>query len=368
MTQAPSKAPLWSVCALAGSVLASTHGAGYISPHANKAESDSRREGKAASWLAARILRGHIMPQDAADQKAPNGWVITDEMVNHVVAFADYARSLGGAMIHETTPVVLGNGEVQGHVDDTIAFIAGQTLHIVDLRYGWKVVEPDRDPTLMCYGLGLANAMTARIVLHIYQPRPFHPDGPARSWTIPASEATQWHDWLVNMAMMGNRGMDIAQPGNHCHRHNCPAQGTCAVLRQSVYADHDRMVGRGLDRKMTPAELAAELDFLERAEDLLKSRKAGVEAEAEGRARSGEFIQGWEVVMRKGQRKFTVDGPAVFAKTGIDPYVQKVCTPAELERRGANKEVVKTITDTPNIGTKLQRVDVKATERMFRRG
>jgi hypothetical protein len=364
--QAPSKAPLWSACALAGSHLAS-HGVGYVSPYAEKAESDSRREGNAASWLAARLMRGHIVEPDAVGETAPNGWVITEDMLGHVMAFTEYMRSFGGAQYSHTTPVVLGDGAIIGHLEDNIAVVAGQTLHVFDLRYGWRIVEPERDPTLMCYGLGLANEMTARIVLHVYQPRPFHPDGPGRSWTIPATEATQWHDWLVHMANLGNSGNQAAHPGPQCRRHNCELQASCAALKASTYHNHERIAGRGVDRKMSPAELAAELDFLEHAEDVLKARKAGIEAEAEGRIRNREHVAGWEVVMRKGQRKFTVEADKVKQITGINPYVEKLCTPAELERRGANKEVVKTITDTPNIGQKLQRTDTKAFERMFRR-
>jgi uncharacterized protein DUF2800 len=367
MTQAPSKAPLWSACALAGSLLA---GHGETSPHAEKGESDSRREGKTATWLAARLLRGHIATTDAVGQTAPNGWVITDDMMTNAMAFCDYVRGHGGALYHATTPVVLGGGAIQGHVDDTIAVVAGHmgdTLHVFDLRYGWRIVEPERDPTLMCYGLGLANAATARIHLHVYQPRPYHPDGPARVWTMPASEMTQWHDWLVHMATMGNNGNQAAMPGSQCERHACAGRSTCAALKANVYANHDRIAGRGIDRKMTATELAAELDFLERAEDMLKARKAGIEAEAEGRIRGNEHVAGWEVGLRKGHAKFTVPAEKVLEVTGVNPYEQKLVTPAELKRRGAKKELVETITHSPTIGYKLQRVDAKAYERMFKR-
>jgi hypothetical protein len=51
--------------------------------------------------------------------------------------------------------------------------------------------------------------------------------------------------------------------------------------------------------------------------------------------------------------------------TGVDPTSGKMVTPAELERRGADPEVVKLMTETPDTKAKLQPVRPEDMARAF---
>ena len=107
---------------------------------------------------------------------------------------------------------------------------------------------------------------------------------------------------------------------------------------------------------MSAVELSRELVFIDEAQTLIHARAKAVQAEAEARIKS-ERIPGWKMVSTKGHRKFTVPAEMVQLLTGVDPWNKKLITPAEAERRGADKEVVNKISAQPDIGHKLMRID-----------
>jgi hypothetical protein len=107
---------------------------------------------------------------------------------------------------------------------------------------------------------------------------------------------------------------------------------------------------------MSSEELAKELTFLEMASDMLKGRKSAVEAEATARIKRSEMIPGWHMQQGGGQRRFNVDPLTVALKTGVKPYDMKMITPLELERRGADADIIKTLTETPRTAPRLKKV------------
>jgi hypothetical protein len=113
-------------------------------------------------------------------------------------------------------------------------------------------------------------------------------------------------------------------------------------------------------------ELSHELTFLDRLKDLYDARKTAVHAEAELRLQNGEFVPGWGLKDRFGNRKFNTDMTTVELVTGVSPYKTVDVSPVELERAGADKKIVKALTYTPKIGHKLDRVTGRDFGRMFR--
>jgi hypothetical protein len=366
--QVASKAHLWTRCALSGSLIAG-RAEGYISPHdpdADKDQSDARREGTAAHWLIGEIFAERLRPDDnPTGITAPNGWVVDAEMVEHARAYVDYVRGFGGSMYGGSEmPINIGHS-ITGRLDNAVMSQHERVIRVFDFKYGWRIVEAVENPELLCYGVALAPPGFS-LELHIYQPRPFHPDGIARAWNVDADDVDRWCEWLIGRARLanGDYGVPHATPGEHCR--DCPGRGSCQALAVNVYAQHEVITDTRL-AKMDAKQLAAELDFLELAEACLKQRKAGVEAEAEGRIASGEFVKGWELQPRTGHRKFTVPMTQVHMMTGISPYKQTEMTPAELERAGAKKDIVKQIVHTPVIGRKLERATTTSFDRMFKK-
>jgi hypothetical protein len=356
--QLPAKAQLWSNCAL------STSGRGYRSTGGTK-QSDSRLEAAAAYWLAREVMFAGLAWADVQlGMKAPNGWAIDAEMIGHTVAFCEYVEGFNGHRL-ESDVMKLGD-HIAGPSNHVICLVVGGIVHVIGYKYGWRVVEVEENAELMCVGVSMSMAISGGphpIRLHVYQPRPYHPEGIARTWDIQAHDVMFWGQRLVSWAADAE-GMDHAPqgtPGAHCR--DCDGRASCHALAASVYAMHDTVTD-GRMGQMSPVQLAAELDFLERAQEMLKARIAGVEAEAESRIGS-EFIPGWEMATKTGQRVWTNAPGQRQVILGILPFKSVEMSPAEMERAGASKELVKGMTTNPPKGSELRRVNLKAIKKVF---
>lgn len=357
----PSDAHLWVPCSLAGNLLATGEYHATPQPDA-RAESDSRREGTCAGWAAELLITGAVdHPRELVGMQHSNGWVVDLEMAHHAAGFVEYCREFGPVTQAEV-PVELFGGLIRGRLDTTTDTIAsGMTARIFDLKYGWRPVEAHQNWSMLCYGL--ATCHNVDLEMHIYQPRPHHPDGPARVWRIEAHELEQWRAWLWAVATEA-RDNPRASPGPHCDR--CPAQVSCVANARTGYHLYAAQAERR-QHDHTAAELVGELRFLEMAEDVLAARRKAVAAEMEARMRKGEFMPGAVLKPRKGNRAWVADAEAIQLATGIDPYNRTpvLKSPAALEREGASKHMMKVLTDSPHIGFKISFDPQAYAEQMF---
>ena len=320
-------------------------------------ESDPAREGTCAAWVAEMVLRGqHDDPHEMVGEAHENGWVVDRAMAHHIEGYLKLLRSYGGQVDAERKVVL--NENIEG-TPDAFAVVAGSHLYVDDLKYGFGVVE-STTPQLVIYAGAIVRHLTrkgvniSKVTLGIYQPRAYHPLGIHRTRTV-------WPEQLMinevhKIEAAGELALSpsaIAKPGKHCRY--CRAASICSAVTHEAYQCYERMLN-GEQRKMTPTEMALELEFLDLAETLLKSRRDAMNAEADARIDRGETIPGWHRASGRGQRKFTVPKEMVQLMTGIDPTGSNMVTPAELERLGADPAVVKSITTTPKTKAKLQPV------------
>lgn len=357
----PSDAHLWVPCSLAGSLLVS---GGYeATPMAGEDAvpvSDSRREGTCAGWVAEMVINNNeASAHGMLGEAHSNGWIVDEEMCAHVQNYVNYVRGFGPASAAEV-PVELF-GLVRGRLDAVSGHNAGEMVcRIFDLKYGWKPVNAERNWAMLCYGLGQMQPGEA-LELHIYQPRPPHPEGPARVWTILAHEVENWRKWLHRTAQ---RCVDVptGTPGEQCTR--CPANRSCAALSLNVAAQYE-IIRDARTMSIPTDRLAAELEFLELAKDLATARLDALEAETAARITRGAFVEGYSVLPSYSNRAFTVTPHEVFAATGVEPYRKVLKTPAELERDGVPKGVVNKIAKRLLKGRRLTKDDNSIAKRIF---
>jgi orotidine-5'-phosphate decarboxylase len=107
---------------------------------------------------------------------------------------------------------------------------------------------------------------------------------------------------------------------------------------------------------MSEVELANELTFLDKIEDMMKGRRAAVEAEAEARVKNGQHLPGFHMEERRGHAKFTVSRETVKVLTGIDPVNEKLMTPGEAVEAGADPAVIGRLSARPTLKPKLKPV------------
>lgn len=303
-------------------------------------------------------------------QTHANGWLVTKDMADHVQGYVDTVRSFGGDTSTERT--VKLTSYITGRLDASSALATG-ALRIIDLKYGFDIVEVEKNTTLLIYAgaeyrrLVASGVHVTEIELVIYQPRAFHPDGIYRPWKLTPAELEQWVTWIVERGEACQAPEPVATPGDHCK--NCIAKASCAANAFSVYAGYQYMTDNR-QRFMTPEELAKELDFLDHMSKLLESRKTGVKTEAEARINRGEQVVGWGMKPRySNSRVFTVSPDVVYALTLVNPYTTpepKLMSPAELEKAGANAKIVKELAETKIVGYKLDRVTDKDLKKAFK--
>ena len=315
-------------------------------------DTDARDEGNCADWLAEQLFNGADVP---VGTKAPNGWVVTDDMLEHVRLYLD-ALDCGDMQVVTTFG---GDGwEVRGRADH-IKYRDG-VLTVDDLKYGHRIVSPVENWTLLAHAIGWCVANSTQpdhVVLRIIQPRPYHVDGPVREWSLSYEELCQ------RSAAIADR---LSKPSNtltsgieqcvRCHaRYDCPAFDRSAWNALDVVMDafHDDMPNN---------VLAYEHEQFQHAEQIIKTKREATEELMTYRIKSGQVIEGYALEQRHGQRKWAagMTGVLLSAATGVNLTKDGVVTPAEAERRGVDPAVVASLTTRPLIGAKLSKVDPNA--------
>lgn len=318
---------------------------------------DAAREGTCAAWVGETVINGDAHScLDMLGKTHENGWVVDGDMVKHVQDYVDLMakRPQGKAevfMQHPTLPLAGTADHIGWSMDMT-------TLYITDLKYGYKIVSVDTWQLIAYLFLVLSLIPPDRwprlIQLAIYQPRATHKDGPYRKKVVSIAEIQPKLDEMQTQITHIIQQRVNAVPGSHCM--HCHLAASCTALTRTVYDIWQVVQSRDFIDP-TPEQLSTELTMLQQMSDMFEARKTAVEAEAEARIMGAGFVPGWHVETKYGKRKFTVDDAMIRMMTGIDPTVTKTCTPAELIRRGAKEDVVKSITIKPRIGAKLTRVD-----------
>ncbi|QIG73315.1 CRISPR/Cas system-associated protein [Rhizobium phage RHph_Y5A] len=355
----PSASGIWTKCAANPRISANVK--------REPVTSDAAREGTCAAWVAECVLKGKFAAcVDMVDQVHENGWVVDSEMAYHIQGYVDMVRSRGGVINAEM--FVRLSETIAGTYDSSVVVYDSATLFGDDLKYGFGIVDVYECTQLIIYLYGEylrlgRPAHIQRVTLGIYQPRAYHPEGIHRTWTISIQEL---YERALAIVQAGDKCQDpeaVATPGAHCTY--CKGATECASSAWTLYKGFE-VIERCEQGAMSAEELANEANFLKLMETMLKGRKAAVDAELEARLSADEYVRGWGLEDRTGNRKFTVDPVTVHLLTGVNPFKQEVMSPAELEKAGANKAIVKTITRVPKIGTKLKQTTDKDFGRMLR--
>lgn len=195
------------------------------------------------------------------------------------------------------------------------AFVAGNTLHVFDFKYGRGVkVSAEDNSQMKLYALGAlfgpGEPYDIKFVeMTIIQPR----IGNYSTWSISADELTDW-GWtvLAPTAKVAFMGEGAYVPGNHCHF--CRVASRCRALAESVAVTVTQGARPEL---MEPDEIAAQLSSLEMVENWVKSIKEySLNAMLEGRT-----IPGWKAVEGRATSKVSDEAALLRSldEAGIAP-------------------------------------------------
>jgi hypothetical protein len=314
-----------------------------------------REEGNAVHWLASEVFHGRISAAEMIDRRAPNGIYIDNQMADHV---ADYLSALNCGEMEVDTSFAspAGHWQVNARADHRVYEAATNTLTIDDLKYGYRIVDPVENWTLIAHAVGSCIALgiaPARIVLRIHQPRAYHPDGPLREWVI---------DYTTLLAAHTRIDRTLSVPSDQlvtgpvqCIASKCPKRYVCPAYRMSGMNAIDA-TSFAFDDKLSGEELADRYQLLSYARSVIENNFDAVEQLIAHRINSNDVVPGYTVEPRYGNRAFTagLTPEILMALTGKNLAAPaKVISPAAAERAGVPKAVVETLTKRPIIGHKV---------------
>lgn len=317
---------------------------------------EAAKQGTACAEYLEKLIKG-----EPIGNQATNGVVFDEDMKFYSEAIlADMKRRAVGPINSETKVAWMTQAgiRIQGSYDASYVDAEG-TLHVEDLKYGWKIVEAKENWQLLGYAIGEMFRRQQgfdQITMTIQQPRPHHELGSVRSWTIGYNELLQYKAQIEEMAAKVAAGDKTLQTGDHCKY--CKAAGHCPALNRSFYAGieyaHDFYQDE-IDEK----ELSAQLDLANRVAEVIKIKQDSLKALVIDRIRAGKIVPNYVLEASYGDRVWKAGVSAKTIGQMVDKQVTetKLLSPAKLEKLGVDRSLIAALVERPFIGQKAIRKD-----------
>lgn len=315
------------------------------------------KEGDAVHWYLKEVASGRFGAEELIDRKAPNGFYIDISMAENASAYLEETKD-GQAEVETSYG---GEGwQVNGRADKTIYNAETRTLRVPDFKYGWSIVEPDHNWTLISHAIGWCirnpDKPVDTIVLEIYQPRPHHALGRIRRWKFNYQTLSGFYAQIN--ATLSNPS-DVLNTGKHCYK--CPALATCPAARAAQMNGIEASEKAFVDN-LDNDNLSFQLDHLARAMEMLKHLHDAYSELATHKLREGQIIHNYSLEKGKTMYKWPEHMTAEILKviTGLDLTKKDLVSPAQAIKLGVPKAVVETLRTREETATKLVRVDANA--------
>ncbi len=328
------------------------------------ADNTLRDEGDAAHWLIQQIY--NTVPSSESrfiDQKAPNGIFITEEMFHNVMPYLQNIGRMGTIEIDTSFADPDGRWEIRGRADHINFSTVTDILHVDDFKYGWGIIEPERNWTLIAHALGYILkprpypiSSPKEIHFTIYQPRPYHSEGQIRIWKITFQHLQSLYAELYTAL---TNPSDELRTSTQCK--NCPALVNCPAARKAQMNAIDA-AEMAFNDELDNTALAYLLDHINRASDVLEQALKAYKEMAAHRLRAGQIIKNYTLENELSNRtwKEFVTPEIAQGLTGIDLTKKTLITPKQAETLGVSVEVVASLCERRNKGAKLVRMDENA--------
>lgn len=332
-------------------------------------QTDDQRDGDAAHFIAMDVLRDVISdPAEYVERKMPNGVYATAEMAEAVTPFVEHVKSRGDVVrfIERTSDFDISPSVRILARPDVVTWGNG-VLTIDDFKYGWRLVEPRDNWTLVAYVMsamimidGEVPTLIRRI---IHQPRPHHEDGKTRIYECTYDE---WHGEFMRLRAALETITDDLHTGPHCYK--CPALANCRAARDAGYNSID-VSHKVFDDRLTDEELEFERIEILRAVERLEQRGNAITELMIHRIEKGAVYQNHYIERDQyGHYKFGagVTPALIKAISGVDVRKEGMLTPAQAIKAGVPESVVKSLATRPKLAAKLvNKSAAKRAEKMF---
>jgi len=344
-----------------------------------QADTPETLEGHAAHWVFAEMLAGRIVCEG---QVAPNGVVVTEEMVEGAELVVDTVRARipAGVPLHVEERVAIARIHPQCFGTPDIWAYVTQTgvLEVIDYKFGHRFVDEyendqgiaytagiiDHLAELMQKGPGLIDQMI-KVNFTVIQPRCFYKGAPVRTWSVLASDLRGHINQLAGAAELALMPNPPAVTNSECR--DCPGRHACPALQQAAYADAE-FATRSSPVELAPAAASLELRMMEHALERLQSRVEGMREAVATYIRQGHAVPWHRAEQGYGRTQWTIPAEQVVAMgslMGVDLSKNGAKTPKQAIKSGVDETVIKAYSITPMGSVKLAPVNPADARRVF---
>lgn len=345
-----------------------------------KPETPESMEGTAAHWVFAEMLAGR---QVTAGMTAPNGVIVTDEMVD------------GGELVVNVVEARLANEFPQLHVEQPIACArihpecwgtpdiwayspVQMVLEVVDYKFGHRFVDEFENDQGVTYIAGILDQIAAEsgqpvglidqaimVNFTVIQPRCFYRGAPVRTWTVRACDLRAQINLLTVAANDAMSAHPAAVTNPECT--DCPGRHACDALQKAAYRDAE-FATVSAPVVMSSQAASLELRMLERACERLQARVDGLREMVTAYVKQGQPTPFYSLESTYGRQTWTVPVEQVIALgdlMGVDLRKPAVKTPKQAQKLGVDEAVIKGYSVTPSGSVKLIQINPADARRVF---
>ena len=347
-------------------------------------ESPYAREGHAAHWVAAEMLRGN-----PTDESFPLGMEVTDEMIEGAEMYTDYIRKIIKDMskekdirfVHDDLYIERRIDIKRIHPDcwgtPDAWFCLSDELHIFDYKYGHGYIEVFENWQLIEYAAGILDLLNVNgiddrrlnVTLHIVQPRNFHRLGPIRSWRMKASDLRPYFNILETAEAEAMQDTAVCRPNPECNY--CLGRHACEALQRSTLSVID-VAELNTPFDLSPASLGNELRYLRRAAELLDARITGLEEQATSTIKRGQRVPFFKLESNPGSKRWKVPNEEIKALGELLGHdltkPVQVITPTQAIKAGVPEELVKQYVEVKSGALKLELDNGDNARKIFSKG
>lgn len=354
-------------------------------------ETEQTREGNAAHWVVSSSLDSYLTDtvktcQEFLNETAPNGVIITQEMIDAAGMYVTYVLSIvqeRGALRALATEFKIVNNVVSDYnwgTPDNFIF-SPELLDVFDFKYGHKFVEVYENKQLInyallimeLYGVDGIQDQSLTVRFHLGQPRCYNGDQLIRTWSIKGSDLRNYRNQFRGAAAKAIpddlNTVPEATTGMHCL--DCNARAACKASQRMGYNVTD-VAYKGNDHSMlSPDDVGLELTFLKQAKSKLDSRIEALEAVVEGYLRSGNAVNGWSMQETYGRQSWTIPHDELVAlgdMLGIKLNKPAAVTPKQAIGLGVDESLINSVSECKKNGVKLKPENLNKVKRIFSNG
>lgn len=353
----PSGAAAWRLCAMWVAM-----NQAYPQP-----DTPESMEGHAAHWVFAEMLAGRIVCEG---QVAPNGVVVTEEMIEGAELVVDTVRARipAGTPLHVEERVAIARIHPQCFGTPDIWAYVTQTgvLEVIDYKFGHRFVDEYENDQGIAYTAGIIDHLAdlmqkgpglldqvIKVNFTVIQPRCFYKGAPVRTWSVMASDLRGHINQLAGAAELALMPNPPAVTNSECR--DCPGRHACPALQQAAYSDAE-FATRSSPVELAPAAASLELRMMEHALNRLQSRVEGMREAVSTYIRQGHAVPWHRAEQGYGRTQWTIPAEQVVAMgslMGVDLSKTGAKTPTQAKKAGVDEAVIKAYSVTPLGSIKL---------------